>query len=237
MSYILDALRRAESERERGSLPTLHGQATAAARPVAAGEEGGASASRLTLWLALLAVLLGLLALGLYFWPHGGEKAVSSSPVGAPQTQAQVQTQTQTQTPTQAQQPSPLTPAPTVAPVTVALPSAPAPAPAPVAAPPLPTVPPLQPQPLTKAAPVAQAPTTEGPLPSKDSLPEALRRELPPLVTGGAMYSDTPANRMLIINAQVWHEGDKIAPNLTLEQIRLRSAVLVFKGQRFTLAY
>jgi len=51
------------------------------------------------------------------------------------------------------------------------------------------------------------------------------------------MYSDTPANRMLIINAQVWHEGDKIAPNLTLEQIRLRSAVLVFKGQRFTLAY
>lgn len=228
MSYILDALRRAESERERGSLPTLHGQATAAARPVAAGEEGGASASRLTLWLALLAVLLGLLALGLYFWSHGGEKAVSSSPVGAPQTQMQ--------TPTQAQQPSPLTPAPTVAPVTVALPSAPAPAP--VAAPPLPALPQqLQPQPITKAAPAAPAPTTEGPLPSKDSLPEALRRELPPLVTGGAMYSDTPANRMLIINAQVWHEGDKIAPNLTLEQIRLRSAVLVFKGQRFTLAY
>ncbi|MBB4845848.1 general secretion pathway protein B [Paucibacter oligotrophus] len=220
MSYILDALRRAESERERGSLPTLHGQATAAARPLAAGEEGAAKASRLVLWLILLALVLGLLALGLYFWPRGGEPAASSGPQVAPRAQTQ----------TQAQQPAPLTQAPAVPPVTVALPSAPAPAPAPVAVA-------AVPQPITKAAPAAQAPTAEGPLPSKDGLPEALRRELPPLVTGGAMYSDTPANRMLIINSQVWHEGDKIAPNLTLEQIRLRSAVLAFKGQRFTLAY
>jgi len=106
-----------------------------------------------------------------------------------------------------------------------------------VAALPQPALPTQSPPQAIGKAPPAAAPTAERPLPSKDGLPEDLRRELPALVTGGAMYSDTPANRMLIINSQVWHEGDKIAPNLTLEQIRLRSAVLVFKGQRFTLAY
>ncbi|RQO61821.1 hypothetical protein DBR47_06745 [Paucibacter sp. KBW04] len=232
MSYILDALRRAESERERGSLPTLHGQATAAPRPVVAGEEGGAHPSRLTLWLALLALCLGLLALGLYFWPRGGEKPLPAPALLPPM---------QTQTPMPTAQPTAQAQVPTLAPAAVVLPSAPAPRPDEALPPPaLPTR--AQPQVISKAptapAPApAPAPVAERPLPSKDGLPEDLRRELPPLVTGGAMYSDTPANRMLIINSQVWHEGDKIAPNLTLEQIRLRSAVLVFKGQRFTLAY
>jgi general secretion pathway protein B len=42
---------------------------------------------------------------------------------------------------------------------------------------------------------------------------------------------------MVIINGQVFHEGDKIAPGLELERIRLRSAVLSFKGYRYELNY
>jgi general secretion pathway protein B len=68
-------------------------------------------------------------------------------------------------------------------------------------------------------------------------LPEAIRREMPKLSVGGASYSNDAASRMLIINGQVFHEGDKIAPGLELERIRLRSAILAFKGYRYELTY
>jgi general secretion pathway protein B len=51
------------------------------------------------------------------------------------------------------------------------------------------------------------------------------------------MYSDTPANRMLIINSQIFHEGDKLSPDLLLEEIKLKSAVLKYKGYRYAVSY
>ena len=68
-------------------------------------------------------------------------------------------------------------------------------------------------------------------------LPDDIRRELPTLAVGGAMYSETAANRMLIINGQVFHERDKLAANLTLVQIKLKSAVLEFRGYRYSIAF
>lgn len=68
-------------------------------------------------------------------------------------------------------------------------------------------------------------------------LPESIRRELPQLVIGGAMYSQTSANRMLILNGQVFHEGDKVSGELVLEQIKLKSAVLAYKGYRYNINY
>ena len=70
-----------------------------------------------------------------------------------------------------------------------------------------------------------------------NELPENIRRELPQLVIGGAMYSKTPANRMLILNGQVFHEGDKVGGELVLEQIKLKSAVLAYKGYRYNINY
>ena len=65
MSYILDALKRADAERERGAVPGLHSQtvpvhgaAPAAARPLAAHPA------------VLLGGALGLAGLGLLFWPE-----------------------------------------------------------------------------------------------------------------------------------------------------------------------
>ena len=69
------------------------------------------------------------------------------------------------------------------------------------------------------------------------TLPDALRRDLPPLTVGGAMYSDTPTQRMLILNSQVFREGDQPMPELVLEEIRLKSAVFRFRGSRFSVAY
>lgn len=68
-------------------------------------------------------------------------------------------------------------------------------------------------------------------------LPQAVRQRLPKLIISGATYSDNPAWRMLIINGQVFHEGEKPAADVQLEQIRPKSAVLNYKGQRFTQSY
>lgn len=83
------------------------------------------------------------------------------------------------------------------------------------------------------------APTVPAParLPQLAELPEATRRALPTLTFGGAMDSPLPAHRMLIVNGEVRREGDTLAPGLTLQGIRLRSAVLDYRGTRFEVAY
>ena len=72
---------------------------------------------------------------------------------------------------------------------------------------------------------------------SVNDLPAAARAQLPKLVPGGAIYSESASARMLILNGQVYHEGDKPAADTVLEQIRHRSAVLNFRGQRYEIAF
>jgi general secretion pathway protein B len=60
---------------------------------------------------------------------------------------------------------------------------------------------------------------------------------MPRLSVGGSIYSETPSARMVILNGQVYHEGDKPAADTVLEQIRLKSAVLSYRGERFEIAF
>ena len=104
-----------------------------------------------------------------------------------------------------------------------------------------PVAPPVPPAP-PRAAKKPQATTTTKPAVDKPLLawserPEAIRREQPELTVGGAMYSADAASRMLIVNGQVLREGDAISPDLVLEKINLKSAVLAYKGQRYTIRY
>lgn len=279
MSYILDALRRAESERERerSAVPTLHAQTVGA--HLNQQDDDEASSAGLARWrLVAAAVLtlgaLALLGLGLRSWLSAAPpsqpapapvvaagNAAMPSPSAAPALSVSPAVASSTPAesvpeplPQIAPQPSTAT-APTVLaalpPPARNLPAAAAPIPAPVLAqpavsPPMTTAPAqAKPQaPNAKPAPSsspaiapAQMPAAHAAPPALASLPESLRRELPPLVAGGAMYSDTPANRMLIINGQLWHEGDKVAPDVTLEQIKLKGAVLSYKGQRFSINF
>ena len=64
-----------------------------------------------------------------------------------------------------------------------------------------------------------------------------MRRTIPPLVIGGAIYSENAASRMLIVGGQVLHEGDRAAPGVTLEQIKPRSAVLRWKQLRYEVTF
>jgi general secretion pathway protein B len=89
-----------------------------------------------------------------------------------------------------------------------------------------------------KSPPAIQAaPAPQPAVPDVHALPESLRRELPNLTIGGAMYSDTRTNRMLVLNNQVFHEGDQPAPGLVLEEIRLKSAVFNYRGTRYSVNY
>jgi general secretion pathway protein B len=211
MSYILDALRRADSERERGSVPTLHTQPALADL---ADEAAATARSRRWIWgtAATGLLLLGAAALLWLLRENSPPNPAPPIPVAekplSPQPAAAVR------------MPPQRLPAPE--PAAIAVPRAPAPVPTPA--------------PQAKAQPAEPA-AAERAVPRLSELPEGLRRELPALVTSGAMYSETPANRMLIINGQVFHEGDQVAAQLVLEQISLRGAVLSFKGQRFGISY
>lgn len=68
-------------------------------------------------------------------------------------------------------------------------------------------------------------------------LPADIRRDLPRLAVGASMYDERPSRRMLVINGQVLREGEKLSPDLIVERIQLRSAVLNFRGWRYELAY
>ena len=73
--------------------------------------------------------------------------------------------------------------------------------------------------------------------PSLAELPEAQKRELGPLVVGGAMHAEQAALRIVILNGQVFHEGDKLSPELQVQQIGLKSVVLSHRGQPFELPF
>ncbi len=224
MSYILDALRRANSERERGTVPTLLADPGPADRAGDDEADGPQRDSRAMPWVAggLGAAIVAVGAV--WLWPRTPE------PVAAAQAQAPVMVQPQQSPPqphpqvqapaVQAPEPAATVPLSVPALIEVPRPTATAPVPAPASA--------------TPSKPAVMA---ERPVPTKAELPEDVRKQIPPIVTSGAMYSDTPANRMVIINGQVFHEGDKVTPELVLEQIMLKGAVLSFKGQRFSIGY
>jgi general secretion pathway protein B len=83
----------------------------------------------------------------------------------------------------------------------------------------------------------AAAPARSSAIVNINDLPPATRSQLPRLTVGGAIYSESPSARMVIFNGQVYHEGDKPAADTVLEQIRLKSAVLNYRGQRYEVTY
>jgi len=225
MSYILDALRRADSERERGAIPNLHAKPEALID--ADDDEGGSSRPHPLLWavIGLSVVLAGVLA-----WQFMGSSPAEPAPM---------QVSIPTPAPTPASAPAP-------APVATIAPPLPQPTLPPVAMAPIQPVPqaPVQAAPrrlparaATKASAPASAAAPERPVMTLSELPENIRRELPQITVGGAMYSENAANRMLIINGQVFHEGDKVSGELVLEQIKLKAAVLAYKGYRYGISY
>ena len=233
MSYILDALKRAESERERGSVPGLHSQSVPLRRPVA---ETRAVVKPLVLVGALIALTLS----GVLAWRSGGLGPVASGagmPVvvigSSPTGQIAVATPAVAAAPAMAPAPAAVNTSSSVVPASApparAIAARPAIRPAASAAS-LKPVP--RPQPVATVA-TASVPASRSVVASSE-MPADVRQTLPKVVVSGSTYSDNRALRMLIINGDVFREGEKLTPDLQLEQIRAKSAVLNFKGLRYT---
>ena len=235
MSYILDALKKADAEREQGRVPGLH-------TPMANLETdlpplGG----RPPAWVMGLGAVLVLAALGSAWWWTRPVATTPVTPTAPILTQAPTPSLAATPTPLSARSVSatPVTPSPARA-------QAAAPTPqtemrSPVVTPPQ-TVSPAPA--ATPAKPSTRAPihvdpatTTSTQVPNLAELPEDVRRSLPALTVSGAMYSDQPASRMLLINNRVFHEGDQPVAGLVLEEIRLKSAVFRYRGTRYAVSY
>lgn len=220
MSYILDALRKADAERERDPARGIHAQPLAPADAQA----------RFPWTKGALAVAVGLLvaAAAVYFSAPRQPAPPRLAPVAA------------------VGMPPVVTAPVNVIPVaaTSVLPAAPPmPAPAPVAAV---IKAPAPPAPVAAAAPKAavEAPVAKAAAPAEPArilaqadLPPDVLRELPKLAISGGVHSDNAAQRMLIVGGQVMTEGMELAPGLVLEQIRARTAVLKFKGYRYSVGY
>lgn len=239
MSYILDALKRADAERERGALPGL--QSRHATMPAAKADRS----ARNYLWLAAAALALGGMGAGLWFWqtPSGTGRLAAVEPavqaIPAPPPLAQ--------------------PAP---PPIISMPAPPPAVTAPrvvASSPPVANrvAPRAAPKPVPKPAPAASAAAAQpesrpGPVPVAKpapsqaappavrllgDLPEDLRSQIPPLVITGSVYSDNPDKRLLLVNNQVLPQGSQAAPEVTLEHIQARSSVFSFRGTRFRVAH
>jgi general secretion pathway protein B len=241
MSLILDALRRAdaERERERGAVPGLHAQPEALLSEDIRPRPG----ARRWHWLAIGALLALSAVLASYIVGRESPRQIAAT-VNPP-------------APTAPAAAAPAAPAAadSLQPVAAA-PSQPVAEPAP-----WPTV--EQREVAAASAPRSEAKTPpasasagasmdasmdgsthasthapiQAPLYTREQLPQNVRAELPSLTIGGAMYSATPANRSLIVNGRLYRENDQLATDLLLEQIKPKAAVLKFKGYRFQIEF
>ncbi len=256
MSYILDALRKADSERERGAVPGIHAQ------PVAVASDD-APASNWVVWRPWLIGAAFVALLAVVAWLVLERDAAPAAPNLPCLPTAAPSAQTSVAPAVPAVPAVPSAPAVPVVPPATAVAPAPAPAVAPPPAPPrlasaapAPAErkpPPVAARKAVPSAPAAVASGTAGSAPkggaipadanaggrilALNELPEEVRRELPPLPIGGSIYSKTPSARLLIINGQLFHENDELAPGLVLEQIKLKAAVLRFKGYRYEVGF
>ncbi len=235
MSYILDALKKADAERERSAVPGLHAhpQDDPAGRER---REGGLA------WPVIAVATIVLLG-GALTWLLLSDRGVRTPPLTAQAPAMPEQAPAPTPSPAPAPAMAPVTPPPAPSPG----PTAAAPAPAPVAAPPAaavpapaardaPTLPKPKPAPPPPAAPKPAAPPTPR-VPSLNELPPDVRASLPQLAISGAVFSPTPSARMLFINGQVLREGQAVADGVTVERIGASASVLSARGVLFELKH
>lgn len=238
MSYILDALRKAERERHLGQAPNLSAAPLLdEPRPWRVGPWLGAG---LGLGLGLSGALLAV-------WLNRPAPPVAALPA-APMTP-----------------PPPVIAAVPPAPVTqpVAAPEAPRAAPRPVVKPTAPASPPPRWEPAAKVVapepprpapaparperrePPARQPVTPGvvtiaptsePIPPLDTLPASARRGLPTLNLDIHIYSPDPQQRFVVINGRRYREGERLGEGLVLETVTGDGAILRQGNQRFRLS-
>nr|WP_217343799.1 general secretion pathway protein GspB [Noviherbaspirillum sp. L7-7A]MBV0877884.1 general secretion pathway protein GspB [Noviherbaspirillum sp. L7-7A] len=248
MSYILEALKKAQAERARGAIPGVDAQPLPTIAPRAP--------ARQWLWItgALAALALGAVLL----WPAAqtqqpGTPAEPTPTVamrtgddaGRPPASA-AQTPAPTATPAAKATPAPASVVQTPAATARSAPMTPVPATATPAAPAAPAAPAVSPaSPAKPARRMGETAPASSPVatPAQErvallqELPAHIQREIPPIAINGYLYASNPADRSVLINNRLRREGDQLADGLTLEKLLPSEMVLNYRGYRYRVSY
>ncbi len=235
MSFILDALRKSDAERQRGVAPGLADVRYAAGR------------SRRNIWIPLLVVVL-VANIGFMAWQWN---AARNQPAPVPaEAVSQVAPQVVPLTAPSATPASAPVAAPPAVPEVRALARETAPA-TPVAPPEVESDLPaggLAVEEAAVPAAVIKAPKAEEPpaapsriiadpaLPTLDQLLGAGTLDLPALNLDLLVYNDSPSVRFAVINGRKYREGAQLTEGPALESITPEGVILASRGQRFTLS-
>jgi general secretion pathway protein B len=215
MSFILDALKKSEVERQRQSMPGLMDAPTALRRP------------RLPIWAVLLGGLLtiNIVVLAVVLMRNG-------TPSAAPAKRTDATASVAAKPAAVPDHFSPLDSAPVYAPeIPVPAAEEPATAPHPLAQRSVPRL-------LRRPDPVLvdESPTDNDELlPSISELNLTGSQALPELHLDVHVYATKPADRFVYINMRKYHEGNTLQEGPVLERIRRDGVVLDYQGLRFVL--
>ena len=225
MSYILDALKKSDQQRQRGATPTLQvAQVTVAApkRPI------------IIYYGLLAAVLLGAGIVIGWLRPWQPEQPLhETEPIAAP---APLTTLAPlTAPPEMPSKKSQEFPAPNLTRAGPAVPVAGAMKPsnptlvssAPIAAVPMPDK--SMPE---KSASIAEDAQEQKAIPVNE-LPLQIQQEIPAMTVQLHSYSSKPGERFVYINSSKLREGESLMPGLRLEQITPDGMIFSYKGYRF----
>jgi general secretion pathway protein B len=246
MSYILEALKKSDQQRQQGATPTLN----SVQLPV---EENHRQPFPWLIALAVIVFIAGILIGWLQPWNSGQSAATVSpiavktpeaSPPSMPRAPMNVPTDA---TATLARNPGQV-PSPQTSPV---MPLPAAASPAPVQSSPMPAArlaPPVvrndSPAPAARTpvaplrepvptAPAKSAGAAEQNVIAKAELPPAILQELPSMSVALHAYSNKPSNRLVSINDKLLQEGDSLVPGLILEEVTRKDMIFTYKGFRF----
>lgn len=209
MSYILDALVKADLERQRQGVPDLH-TIQASLMP------GPGARRRWPLGVAAMAVGAGVLALA---WEHWAQRPeAGAARIREPERQLPLAAAV------------PVVPPPAAKAVSIV--ASPAPVPARPAAP----VRELRPEARTVGADAAVPDRKIRPdsrLYTIAELPPALQQEARNITVAGFAQASDANERLAIINDRAWREGEEVRTGLKVERISSDGVILNLKGYRF----
>ena len=224
MSYILDALKKSDQQRQLGATPTLQAAQLTVAAPK----------RPMFIYYGLLAIVLLVAGIAIgWLRPWQPEQPLPmTEPLAAPApltAPPEMPSKTAQEFPaanlTRAGQPVPV--AGDMQPNSPALDSSGTPS----AAAPIPdkTMPDNT---MPKSASIAGVAQEQKAIPF-DELPASIQREIPGMTVQLHSYSSNPSERLVYINSTRLREGDSLMPGLSLEQVTPDGMIFSYKGYRF----
>jgi general secretion pathway protein B len=227
MSYILEALKKAQAERAHGAVPGVDAQPV----PTIAPRAPVSMQTWVITVLVLLALCAALLWLGPWTRPESALPAVAArAPEAVPAPAASTPPPQTASTP------------PAAKTVTVPDPVVKAePVPAPAPAKPMRKLGERAPGEPVAVAPLQAPAVAPAPAPERiallQELPAQIQREIPALAINGYIYASNPADRSVLINNRLRREGDTLADGFVLEKLLPREMVLNYRGYRYRVSY